>query len=83
MFDVLQVSNRTTQINDKVLDMLETLSIYLPLFEEWTKLFPLSDYSQLADCIKRTLCEFVDFIVEAIVYFQRHPFRKYSLSFPC
>ncbi|KAG4438253.1 hypothetical protein IFR05_006281 [Cadophora sp. M221] len=71
---LLEVSSRTAQIHDKVLEMLETLSVYLPLFEEWTKLFPAYDYSQLAECIKKTLCEFVAFVVEAILYFQRHPF---------
>ncbi|KAH7310955.1 hypothetical protein BKA65DRAFT_543012 [Rhexocercosporidium sp. MPI-PUGE-AT-0058] len=71
---LLEVSSRTAQIHDKVLEMLETLSVYFSLFEEWTNLFPASDYSQLAECIKRTLREFVAFIVEAILYFQRHPF---------
>lgn len=54
--------------------MLETLSIYLPIFEAWTKLFPATDYAQLTDCIKKTCSEFVAFIVEAILYFRRPPF---------
>jgi hypothetical protein len=62
------------------MDMLETLSVYLPLFETWTKHFPAADYTSLAECIKRTCGEFVLFIVEAILYYQRLPVGKCSAA---
>jgi hypothetical protein len=58
--------------------MLETLSTYLPLFETWAKLFPTTDYTQLAKCIKSTCSDFVAFLVEAILYFQRASFCIYA-----
>jgi hypothetical protein len=54
--------------------MLESLSVYLALFEKWTDLFPGSDYVDLTETIKKTCGEFVAFLVQAIRYFQRSSF---------
>ncbi|OAX81827.1 hypothetical protein ACJ72_03830 [Emergomyces africanus] len=64
---LLDVCGRSADMHDKLLDMLETLSTYLQLFEEWINLFPAQNYTQLADCIRKTCIEFVAFLFEAIL----------------
>ncbi|OJD10865.1 hypothetical protein AJ78_08235, partial [Emergomyces pasteurianus Ep9510] len=71
---LLDVCSRSAEMHDKLLGMLETLSTYLQLFEEWINLFPAQDYTQLADCIRKTCTEFVAFLFEAIRYFQKPAF---------
>ena len=55
----------------KVLSMFEKLSIYLPLFETWARLFPEAEYSELSECLKETCVHFIAFIVNAIKYLRR------------
>lgn len=66
-------------MHDKLLNMLETLSTYLQLFEEWMELFPAQDYTQLVDCITKTCGEFVAFLFEAIRYFRKPAIGTFSL----
>ncbi|KKZ61380.1 hypothetical protein EMCG_03986 [[Emmonsia] crescens] len=68
---LLDVCGKSAEMHDKLLNMLETLSTYLRLFEEWMELFPAQDYSQLVDCITKTCGEFVAFLFEAIRYFRK------------
>lgn len=60
-------------MHEKILDQLEALCGYLPLFDRWLKLFPASDYTELAECIEKTCSEYLFFIVESILFFRRWP----------
>jgi len=50
-------------IQDNVLDYVEILSTYVPLFERWTTLFRPSDYTDLATSIKRTCAKFFSYLL--------------------
>ncbi|KAL4821140.1 hypothetical protein BDW67DRAFT_180684 [Aspergillus spinulosporus] len=71
---LLEVSAAATRLHDSIIQMLETLCAYLSLFEKWTVMFPASDYSELAESIKKTCFAFGAFLVEGILYFRRSSF---------
>ncbi|KAL3479803.1 hypothetical protein BJX99DRAFT_255237 [Aspergillus californicus] len=73
---LLEISAAATNLHEKIIDMLENLSTYLPLFEKWTVMFPASDYSDLADSIKKTCTAFIAFTVAGILYFRRSAFMN-------
>jgi hypothetical protein len=60
--------------------MLECLSMYLPLFETWRRLFPEAFYSELSDYMRNTCLDFVGFVVEAVKFLRRNAFDLPSLS---
>ncbi|KAL4860970.1 hypothetical protein BDV12DRAFT_204504 [Aspergillus spectabilis] len=71
---LLEVSAAAARLHDSIIQMLETLCAYLSLFEKWTVIFPASDYSDLAESIKKTCFAFVAFLVAGILYFRRSSF---------
>jgi hypothetical protein len=54
--------------------MFENLSMYLPLFETWRRLFPEASYSELSDCMRATCLDFVAFVVQAANFLRRNAF---------
>jgi len=67
-------------IQDNVLDYVEILSTYVPLFERWTTLFRPSDYTDLATSIKRTCAEFFNYLVDSLRFFGRSAFSEFDKS---
>jgi hypothetical protein len=57
--------------------MLDTLSVYLPLFETWRSLFPHDSFANLTAKIRATCLEFVSFVVQAIRFLRRNAACEY------
>lgn len=72
----LQVSSTSSGMHEQLLDMVEALSMYLPLVQDWTEIFPPSDHAELARNLKKTCSAFVEFLVEAILFFRRSSLGK-------
>jgi hypothetical protein len=67
-------------LREKVLFMLETLSMDLPLFETWRGLFPEAEFSS---CMRNTRLDFVAFVVNTINYLRRSAYGLFSLAEIC
>ena len=67
-------------LHGQIVDQLEQLSSYLPLFERWLKLFNPQDYADLATCIKSTCVEFFGHLVDCIRFFRKSAFSKLSID---
>ena len=56
--------------------MLESLSFYLHLFEDWLRLFPTKDYSEVSETIIKVFLEYIAFVVDAILYLRKSQLSK-------
>jgi hypothetical protein len=65
-------------LHGKIIEYLDVLASYLPLFERWTNLFHPSDYTELVACIKITCAEFFNYMVDSILFFRKSAFCKLS-----
>lgn len=72
----IKVSSTSSDMHEQLLDMVEALSMYLPLVKDWTEIFPPSDNSDFARSLKKTCSAFVEFLVEGILFFQRSSLGK-------
>ncbi len=52
--------------------MLDTLCVYLPLFENWRNLYPHESFTHLGDKVRAACREFVGFTVHAIRFLRRN-----------
>ncbi|KAK3944663.1 hypothetical protein QBC46DRAFT_350391 [Diplogelasinospora grovesii] len=68
------------QIHEKIVAMLETLSVYLPLFETWRRLFPKESFTDLSNRMRITCVRFVAFLVQAIKFLRRNTASNMLLS---
>jgi hypothetical protein len=67
------VAGRAQETLDRVLDLLESLSLDLALFRRWQTLFPGQESPEFIEAAKQVYTEVIGFIFEAIKYLRRNP----------
>ena len=63
-----------------MMDLVETISQQLSIFQIWRRLYPRKDFHQLSETIRKVYEEVVRFFVEAICFLNRTPPRKLFLG---
>ncbi|KAI1422503.1 hypothetical protein F5Y12DRAFT_762389 [Xylaria sp. FL1777] len=68
---LLEISSRSFETFSSICDMVANLSSFLPLFEQWLRLFPTAKFDELSEAIIQTFLEYLSFLVEAIIYLRK------------